>query len=173
MAAVTVFVDKAVRGDLPHVCVRTGDPATTLLEVRRPVGGLGWAWVLLALGPPGWLILAVVSATNAGRESIDVLLPYSAPALERYRARNRALFVAWGATVVAVLAGLFVVTSPWLWLPAGAAALAVAIYMHVRLTFDEVGVRLDASRRWVTLIGVHEAFAQAVESDTRSVNPAL
>jgi len=51
---VTVFVDDAVRGALPKVCVRDGTPTADALRRREDVGdraGLGVAWLLLLAGP--------------------------------------------------------------------------------------------------------------------------
>jgi hypothetical protein len=49
------------------------------------------------------------------------------------------------------------------------AAAVVAVVIHVVLPFRQVGVRLDASRRWVTLSGVHPDFVTAVhEWQTRN-----
>ena len=39
MAAVSVAADRAVLGDLPAVCVRTGDPADAYITVVTKVGG--------------------------------------------------------------------------------------------------------------------------------------
>ncbi|MGH8998598.1 MAG: hypothetical protein ACRDY7_04335 [Acidimicrobiia bacterium] len=52
MAHVTVFVDDAVRGRLPAVCVKDGTPAQGRLAVSQTIGDgtrLGVAAV-----PPGW-----------------------------------------------------------------------------------------------------------------------
>ncbi len=40
----------------------------------------------------------------------------------------------------------------------------VASVAQIALAFSEVALSLDASRRWVTLTGVHEHFAQAVNA---------
>jgi hypothetical protein len=39
VTAVDVFVDDAIRGDLPLVCAKTGEPADLLIRMRQPVGG--------------------------------------------------------------------------------------------------------------------------------------
>jgi hypothetical protein len=168
MASVTVFVDRVARGDLPNICVRTGAPATGRFLLRKPIGDLGWAWVLLVLGPPGWLILAIVSASGAGRETLEVNLPYSEEAYERHRSSNRVNFVAWVAVVAAMSTALTGGLSPWLWAPVGGVAFAVAISTQLQLGFGAVGVRLDASRRWVTLNGVHDNFADALARESRA-----
>ena len=54
MAAVSVFVDDAIRGDLPLVCAKTGAPADLLARIRKPVGGgMGGLWLLALIGPMG------------------------------------------------------------------------------------------------------------------------
>ena len=63
MAAVTVFVDDAIRGDLPLVCAKTGEPTDLMIRMRQPVGGglPAAAWLLLLLGPMGIIILVVLA----------------------------------------------------------------------------------------------------------------
>lgn len=46
------------------------------------------------------------------------------------------------------------------------AATVVLVTADYRLGKASVGVRLDASRRWVTLGGVHPAFAAACDATT-------
>ncbi|HEY7874714.1 MAG TPA: hypothetical protein VIG64_06290 [Actinomycetota bacterium] len=171
MAAVTVFVDRAVTGDLPAICVRTGEPATHEVAVRKAVGSLGWAWILVVLGPPGWLALALASISGAGRETLEVTLPYSTAALARYRFRNRMTLWAWVAFLPGGIAALTGGLTPWLWAPVALGGLAVALVGHVMLSFDEVDLRLDGSRRWVTLNGVHERFADALAAEPRAAAP--
>ena len=60
-----------------------------------------------------------------------------------------------------IVPGLF----PALWLLLGAACLVAAVILHVIVYQQSIGVSLDASRRWVTLSGVHPAFVQAVDAD--------
>jgi hypothetical protein len=52
-----------------------------------------------------------------------------------------------------------------------AGCLLVSVVAHLRLMTVRVGVRLDASRRWVTLRRVHPEFVRAVEqfSSTETV----
>ena len=74
MATVSVFVDDAVRGRLPHICVETGLPADGKLVVEQSRGGIGFAWLLIFLGPIGWIALVVV-AVLARRETLAVRAP--------------------------------------------------------------------------------------------------
>ena len=47
-------------------------------------------------------------------------------------------------------------------------AAVFALVQHVRIVWTRVGIRLDASRRWVSLSRVHPDFARAVEVAARS-----
>jgi hypothetical protein len=180
MADVTVFVDRAVQGDLPGVCVIDGVDTADVLTVRRDVGDgtrLGVAWLLVLAGPLGWIGLFVIAAFRSGRaEVLTVQLPYSAAAYARLRAARRQQLVGWSlvtATAVAVL----VVASANPWVPATAVVIAAAIALAVcglvviarsawRRGRVTVGVELDASRRWVTLRSVHPRFAAATTNST-------
>jgi hypothetical protein len=183
MATATVFVDDAVLGRLPPVCVKTGQTTGDRLVLTAPVGstGLGAAWLLLFLGPFGWLALFIYALVHRS-ETLTVRLPFSDRAhdeLAQARRRQRAL----GWSTVATLLGAFtalVAMQPFSG-RAAAAALAVvgvgllvswiAEALHVRRA--GVGVDLDGSRRWVTLSRVHDDFARAVyafqneQSETR------
>lgn len=53
MAAVEVWVDDAVRGHFPGVCVKTGRPAVGLVRVVTDQSPLGLAWLLLLF--PRWV----------------------------------------------------------------------------------------------------------------------
>jgi hypothetical protein len=170
MAEVTVFVDDAVRGTLPNVCAKDGVTATGRFRVTKEVGRsnrVGVLWLLALVGPLGWLVLVYLLVRDSG-ERLDVQLPYSDEAYERFaaarRLRSRALVVA----VVGGLALLFV--AAWVHLGAAGgliafvvivASLIVAVAADLRMERALVRVSLDASRRWVTLTGVHPAFADA------------
>lgn len=164
MAAAKAFVDDAILGRLPQVCVKTGHPAD--MEVRRTttVGGFGSGlWLLLLfLGPPGWLALVVVALLGPRQEALTVRLPYTRVAWDAERQRSyRVVALAvfgFAALAVAVLArGLF----PLMWVAAGCLALLAAFFLGSVAYFDDVGISLDASRRWVTLTRVHPTFAAA------------
>ncbi len=172
--AVTVFVDDAVLGHLPPLCVKDGVPTTDRLTLTQDVAGstgLGLAWLLLLAGPLGWLGLFVLGFSRRGADYLTVTLPYSEPAYERVRrtttVRRRAAFVLAGATLSAVVALLPRTTDSRL-LAAVLAVIAAAALVKVliesfHLRRLAVPVVLDASRRWVTLYGVHPRFAQAVQ----------
>ena len=175
VATVEVFVDDAVRGRLPHICVKTGVTADGRLRVEQERGGLGFAGLLVFLGPLGWIVLAMLIGGalvgGAGRrEVLTVRLPYSEAAVDHEiairRLRLRSAAVGAGALLVAVALGATGHMTPGrldLCALVTAVAALFSAAQHVRLVRLRVGVELDASRRWVTLAGVHPDFARAVE----------
>ncbi len=178
MADVTVFVDRAVQGDLPGVCVVDGVDTVDSLIVHQEVGDgarLGVAWLLLLAGPLGWLGLLVVALSRSGRgEILTVRLPYSEAAYARRRAARRQQRIGWGLVAVAAVAGLVLANAAvrtGVTPLAIAAAVALAAYGLVevvrgawRIGRATPSVDLDASRRWVTLRSVHPRFAAAVDA---------
>jgi hypothetical protein len=164
MARVEVFVDDAVRGRLPNVCVKTGDRADGKFRIEQEYDGLNGGWfLLLLLGPFGWVIL-VVLALSARRSSLSVQLPYSTGAVDHEVRLSRERWVAIAAVILLVLAGAaqFLSIPRTMWYVAAAVALAVAVIIHVRFVWTRVHIRLDASRRWITLSNVHPEFVHAV-----------
>ncbi len=166
MAAVSVFVDDAVRGRLPLVCAKTGEPADLVIRMRHPVGsGLrSWAWVLVLFGPPGWLALLVVLMVAPAGEYLTVRVPETEAAYSRERSLERFRLAAFGLGLVSC-AGAVAMPGrvPGLWLALGGAFLVAAVALHVIVRSQAIGVSLDACRRWVTLSGVHPEFVRAVE----------
>ena len=176
MERVRVFVDEAVLGNFPPVCVKDGVRTTDRLTVTQPIGAgpLSWAWLLVFLGPVGWILLLVLAAVaRGGGEVLTVELPWSetvyrrAVHARRYR-RTGAL-----ATVVLATVALVVHSHPapasgllvFCLVALATAALAVTVVATVRLA-------RDASRRWVTIGRVHPAFAQAVQPHVDRPIPA-
>jgi len=168
MAAVSVFVDDAIRGQLPLVCAKTGEPADLVIRMRRPVGsGTGaLPLLLLLLGPIGLVALFLHALLSPGQEHLTVRVPqtsgayHSEKVLERFRL---AAFAAGVATLfyAFVRPGMF----PLLWFAVGAAFLAAGMALHVIIYLQAIGISLDGSRRWVTLTGVHEKFVWAVQAE--------
>jgi hypothetical protein len=79
MSDVAIFVDDAVLGRLPMVCVRTGAPADGLHRIHQRIGGQpGWALLLVLLGPIGWIVLIALAVTSRSRE-LMVRLPTRVP----------------------------------------------------------------------------------------------
>ena len=163
MAALTVFVDEAVQGDFPSVCARTGRPSDIVVQLERRQGGVGGAALLLILlGPLGWLVLAVLAVARPG-EPLVIRVPYTEAALaEDARYRRISLAAVTLGVASLVLAVVFHGMSQGaVWLVIAAASFVVGLFFHVRAALAQVGVSLDASRRWVTLSNVHAHFVEA------------
>ena len=165
MAAVSVFVDDAVRGRLPLVCAKTGQPADLVIRMCQPVGhrSLGAAWLLVFLGPPGWAILILALLLSGRPEYLTVRVPQTDVAYHREKLLERFRLGAFAMGIATlfygvVRPGLF----PAVWPALGAAFLVAAVALHVTVWRQAVGVHLDGSRRWVTLTGVHPDFVEAV-----------
>jgi len=168
MAVAEVFVDDAVRGDLPLVCVVTGQPTDFVVRDKVPIDpGLGAWWLLVLLGPIGWVVLVLVALTRRP-PMLTVRLPMSDETFDRLESAKRGIRVGvllFGAGVVGGLAAVTVDLPRSLLLVAGIVALVgvgLAVAGRVALAFRQVGVSLDASRRWVTLRRVSPEFAHAV-----------
>ena len=169
MAQTTVFVDDAVLGRLPSICVKDGVQTDDTLTIRSAVGNgnrIGIAWLLLLVGPLGWLGLVVVAATRRSADTLTVQLPFSEVAYRRFQAAKRESWIFGPAAMVLLLVTfvsaerhdlLFAALIGLVGLPAFV-PWAMAIY---RVRNSSVVVDLDASRRWVTLGRVHPFFAQA------------
>src|SRR5450432_3913097 len=113
MARVEVFVDDAVRGRLPNVCVKTGERADGKLRIEQQYDGLNGAWfLLLLLGPVGWVVL-IFLALGARRSSLSVQLPYATGAVDHEVRLSRARWLAIGVTLLLGLAG----AAQFLWIP--------------------------------------------------------
>ena len=166
MAAVSVFVDDAIRGRLPLVCAKTGEPADLVVRVRHPVGGgaASMAWLLLFLGPPGWAAFFLVAILAPGQEYLTVRIPETDASYNREKRLERSRIAVFGMGLALVLYGIiFQGMFPALWLVSGAACLVAALVLHFKVTQQNIGISLDASRRWVTLSGVHPNFVHAVQ----------
>ena len=170
MAEAMAFIDDAVTGSLPDICVKDGVPSSGRLRVAQEIGRsnrLGILWLLVLAGPLGWIALLILMGRSSSEELV-VRLPYSDDAYERYERARRRRRTAMAAAVLAIVSVL--VLTVWAGLGAAGALILVAVtvgsvvvlcVLDYRLGAASVGVRLDASRRWVTLTGVHPAFAAA------------
>jgi hypothetical protein len=142
MAAVTVFVDDAVRGTLPGVCAKDGVTTSSgggrreVLTVQVPLSEPAYErlrtarrrqtlWLAVAVGSV--ITVLVLLVTAGGTDLLDQV----------------ALLVAGGLAVAGVV-GL--------------------ITNDIRLRRARIVVDLDASRRWVTLSDVHPAFVAACQA---------
>ena len=179
MADVTVFVDDAVLGRLPDVCAKDGTYTDDRLTLRQELGGsggLGILWLLILVGPVGWLALVIISFVRGSGGMLTVTLPFSEGAYERL-VRSRRQRWPWGITTVVlgfatvvyllntigdyqsflrtilgVVAGLIFFICLFGWMK------SVARFRKATVDMD-----LDASRRWVTLSRVHPDFVAAVQ----------
>ena len=166
MAAVSVFADDAILGNLPLVCAKTGEPADFMVGMRRSIGGgiPGWVWFLLVLGPVGVVALLLAACFAPAQEYLTVRIPETEASLQRERQLERWRLAALGAGVFLPFLGILVVgTFPLLWLAFGGAFFVAAGALTWMLWRQSIGVSIDVTRRWVTLSGVHPAFAEAVE----------
>jgi hypothetical protein len=118
--------------------------------------------LLWFLGPPGWIAAAVLLAFASRSETLTVRLPYHPDAWRddrRQRAFQVGLVVAGGLCLLMAMAMAAAGQAP-LWLILAVSCMAGAVV--ARLTGQrDVGVSLDASRRWVTLSHVHPDFVAA------------
>lgn len=179
MADVAVFVDTAVLGTLPPVCVKDGTPTLDHLTIDTEVAGgtgLGLAWLLILFGPLGWLGLLVIALLRRPPDHLTVRVPLCEHTYQNYRAARRMsrvwLVVAVGGAVLALVAyrtlhPLGAIAGVTLALCALAALVTSALEWH-RATSATVSVELDASRRWVTLSRVHPGFVTAIERERRT-----
>jgi len=165
MATVSVFVDEAVRGRLPMVCAKTGQPADLLVRTTQPVGGLpGAAWLLVFLGPPGWGVLLLLALFGSGQESLTVRIPRTHASFEWEHQMRRFMWASFVMGLASLALEVVFAGQPTpVGLVLGLAFLVVAFVLRTTVALKGVGVALDGSRRWVTLSGVHPDFARAVE----------
>jgi hypothetical protein len=179
LATVTVFVDDAVQGHVPQVCVRTGEPADGLHRIHTAIGGSsGWLWLLVFFGPVGWLVLLVALAFAGSARDLLVRLPYSYDAIRLERSQLRAAVGAGVALVVGFVGILIVLAGPTprshvretilaVLVTATVAAMLATFALGLRYSLRRPAIELDASGRWVTLRRVDTEFAAAVEASAR------
>lgn len=167
-AQVTVFVDDAVLGRLPRICVKSGLRTDDTLTLRARIGDpnrLGIAWLLLLAGPLGWLGLVILAAARRPSETLTVELPLSEAAYSQLQQAKRAIWPLIATMSILLVAFVFALGQHNPFLEGTVAfAIVVATALWVRAIFQvrerSVTVGLDASRRWVTLGGVHPNFAE-------------
>jgi hypothetical protein len=163
MARVTVSADRAVLGQFPPICVRTGERADGFVSVESTVGGPSpWALLLVFLGPIGWLVLLGILVAVRG-EKYRVRLPYRESAWESIRRTSVAGYVLLGVAAVVLVAGLLLRQEGVAILAAiVVAAIGVVVCLASNLMMPRLD--LDATRRWITIRDVHPAFADATRA---------
>ncbi|HEU4320272.1 MAG TPA: hypothetical protein VFS66_09340 [Acidimicrobiia bacterium] len=159
--SVRVFIDDYAADRLPDVCVFSGADTTDRVKFRSNVGfGNPFVWLLLFLGPIGWLILLLFSF--APGNYIEGWLPFTHEIATRQR-RDRWRIFAFGVggALAMLLAASLTGSQVFVALAIGAVLLTmVLVAISLR---NEPRLSLDASRRWLTIRGVHPRFASAVE----------
>lgn len=169
---IAVPVADALAGTLPMVCAKTGTKAHGLAEERSESLPAYW-FLLLLLGPAGILALAVVWAVR-GSSGTQADIPLSNDALETIRGTARTSLIA--AAAAGLLLVVFVVTlaagaGVAVQLIAGAAAIAALfawVYTTTKARMSRVRLRLDGSKSFVHLDGVHPGFVTAVQKNARA-----
>lgn len=165
-------VDAFERGQLPQVCVLTGQPAdgSYTETFRSPAGGQYW---LLLLGLAPYVIVRLTTRQEA-RGKVPVT-EAAFTALER-QARDRRR-----------RATLLIISGIALGLVAGPIGAGVAVGLGWALSLFALGLfvagivvdartpllrgHVERSGRWVVLENVHPAFAAAVEQQVRDGRP--
>lgn len=165
-----VFVDDAVRDRLPGICVTHGGETEDRLTLNAQVRGTGPLWLLLFLGPVGWVIYFLVSWSSSAGRTLTVVFPacWSCHRRGVVLARWRlGAMVASAAALVGVLyaAGHHAPLASWTFAAVLVAAVGLAARDWWSLRSYLVSVSLDASGRWVGLANVHPDFVAACQSE--------
>ncbi|MEE9414832.1 MAG: hypothetical protein V3V01_06060 [Acidimicrobiales bacterium] len=154
----------ATDGLLPLVSPLSGEDAERYWSLRYRLEGLGFAWILLVLGPIGWAVLIVIMRLKGG---VTIQVPFSPAEGRRIDwltdARTRG---AWGAVGFGAVALAARSAGPVAALFGGAALLCViaAIYSLIVLPWIRPSINVDLLGRKVQFLGVCEGFAEAVRS---------
>ncbi len=144
-------------GDLPGICVKTGEPAefsTPVVATRTP----DWPCLLLFFG-----ILPFLIASAFSTERAEGMVPFSGSALRRLR---QVRMTRWGTLLAALvlLVLLLLRGEPAVLVVLFFAALAGVPVLYALDYAWSVGARLDLEAGAVLLRGVHPDFKQAVEA---------
>jgi len=157
MAHAVASVEDVEDGNLPRVCVKTGEPAdgfTTLRFVSSP----GWTWILLLFG-----ILPFLIARYFAARRIEGQIPMSDIAIRRTQAFTWTYRIFFVAAVLLLAIG---------WLLAEDDGATVALIglstLVVTIAFYAIGWVFvfptgQVSDEFVTLSFVHKRFAEAVD----------
>lgn len=139
-------------GDLPRVCVRTGQPADGTTEVRFD-STPGWTWILLLFGVLPFLIASWFATEHATGQ-----LPVTRAVVRRYhllRATSGLLTI---GGLGAVLGAMLVDSPTMAWV--GVIAVVVGAIAGVACGLGFVSGRVRPDR--IELSRVHPAFAEAM-----------
>jgi len=173
-----VPVDDFVVGDLPEICVVTGEPAHGFVDFETDDSRFQW-WmiILIFLGPVGWVLMALIYGLSHGPGRVGGVLPMTNGALESHNHVARISNRAWLVPIAGFMAGAIILslaTDRWghmlglalliLGLVGGFALLTV---VAVLTATTRVSAELDATHRWIELRNVHPEFAAAVNRRVR------
>ena len=129
-------------------------------------------WLLFLLGPIGVLALMIVAVLGQTQERLTVRLPYTQAAWDHERRIRRSwIAMIFGGAAALIIALVAAGPLRLVWLTAGLAFVLGGFLVWSFSYFEDVGVYLDASRRWVTLSRVHPAFARAAEARNAIAGP--
>ncbi len=171
-------VDDFVVGDLPMICVYTGEPADGFVDLETDDSRFQWWMIILVfLGPVGWILLALVYGLSRGPGRVGGAIPMTRDALDDHNNMARISSRAWIVPIAGFVSGaliLMVSNRHWtyvlgttllmLGLVGGFAVLAVMSFLT---NSRRVSAELDATRRWIELRNVHSDFAAAVNRRVR------
>lgn len=143
-------------GDLPDVCVVTGEDADGLVSFK--FNSLpDWTWILLLFGVFPFLV-----ATMFATEVVQGDVPVRREIVTRYHRRKRQSLLA-AAVGIAFLALAMALSQVWLaW--TGVAALVVGVGVGVVASLGFIDGRPDRTGLWVKLSRVHPNFVVALEA---------
>jgi hypothetical protein len=155
-----VFIDDYVTDRLPGICVVTGVETDDRVKFQTNVSRLSpFSILLLFLGPVGWLIFLFVAFSPGNY--IQGWLPFDIEVAKRQRARRWQRFGV-GVGVAGVMMVLAWLSNSGVFVGLAVGAVVVTMVLIAIELREEPEIRLDASRRWVTLRRVHPRFADAV-----------
>ena len=143
-------------GDLPAVCVVTGEDADGRVSVRFD-SLPDWTWILLLFGVFPFLI-ATMFATEVVRGEV----PVRREIVDRYHQRKRLslILAAVGIAMLALAVGLSQGWVAW----TGVAALVVGMGAGIVASTGFVDGQPDRTGMWVRLSRVHPTFVEALEA---------
>lgn len=160
MPTATVSRWSLQQGDLPAVCVKTGEPADGTVSVR--FSSLpSWTFLLLLAGIFPFLIALVFA-----NEQIVAQVPIRQPVLDHYHLLTRRASVCAGFAVACGVAAA-VSGFAWMWWVAALGAVAGVAILLQRAT-GWVRARPVRGTSLIDLDGVSAAFATAVKDQHRA-----
>ena len=166
MAKVQVPAHWVGQSYLPPICARHGGPATSFRRAKFYTRAPVWTYVLI---PFGLLIFAIVTL------SIRTTVPSRLPTCGQCSA-DRRRFIAgvislWVATVAVIALGIQISNDALVIL--GFFAIVLDLIACFTGDYFRVGGFVSQDRVWVTLKGVDDSFAAAINNAVRPPAPVL